>query len=138
MMCLAPVIMTGYLLTMQPNKSHTSNVDGTVWDAQTCESGLGLHVRAQTAGLYSLGTQYGFTLQYDDWTITLQPRAGLSYNSVTYRELPAQGQFELGTVFSVGYKDFRVGLDYWHLSNAGLKAPNIGLDMMGVMVGMQF
>jgi hypothetical protein len=129
----------GALFTIQPNAAHVSNVDGGVVEIQSCESGLGLHGRIQTAGLYGLGLHYGFTKEIDDhWRVTFQPRAGLSYTGEARYELPATHQFELGAQLLVGYDQFRVGIDYWHLSNAGLVKPNIGLDMIGVVAGWAF
>ena len=139
MICFAPLIMAGYLMTVQTSWHHTENVDGMIIDVQTCETGLGLHVRGTTSGLYGLGTQYGFTYQFDDkWSLTFQPRAGFSYTSTPRYELPATTQFELGSQLILGYGDMRVSLDYWHLSNAGLVDPNIGLDTISLMAGWRF
>jgi hypothetical protein len=140
MFCLAPVILMGYLFTMQPNQAHVSNVDGAMVEMQSCEKGLGAHARIQFAGLYSAGLHYGFQYRSDDGltTVTFQPRAGLSYSSIPRWELPAEKQFELGAQLMFGYGQWRVGLDYWHLSNAGLKEPNIGIDMIGIVTGWSF
>ena len=113
-------------------------MDGVVAELQTCETGLGAHVRATTSGLYGLGGHYGWTWHPGVLSITLQPRAGLSYVDHAVQALPQRTQFELGAQLLVGYNRYRLALDYWHLSNAGMTQPNIGLDLVSVMVGLAF
>jgi len=139
MFCFAPLVLLGYALTAQTSWHHTDNVNGTVLEVQTCEKGLGLDAKASSAGLFGFGLQYGFTIfEGEKFNFTFLPKAGLSYTSVPHRELPLNGQFEVGGQFLLGYEDFRVGLEYWHLSNAGLQSPNIGLDMLVVQTGWRF
>lgn len=139
MLCLAPLVLMGYALTMQTSWHHSENVNAHMIEVQTCEKGLGMDAKASTAGLFGLGLQYGFTLvESEKFSLTFLPKAGLSYTTVPRSELPMTGQFEVGAQFLVGYEDFRVGLEYWHLSNAGLQKPNIGLDMLVVQTGWRF
>ena len=139
MICFAPLILAGYMLTLQPNQYHTSNVDGASVEVQSCEVGLGAHVKAVSSGLLGAGLHWGWqVVQEGPWSLTVQPKAGLSYTTTPRWELPATGQFELGLGVLVGYEDWRVGVEYWHLSNAGLAKPNIGLDMVGLTVGQRF
>lgn len=139
MLCLAPLVLMGYALTMQTSWHHSENVNANMIEVQTCEKGLGMDFKASTAGLFGLGLQYGFTLvESEKFSLTFLPKAGLSYTTVPRYELPMTGQFEVGAQFLVGYEDFRVGLEYWHLSNAGLQSPNIGLDMLVVQTGWRF
>ncbi len=139
MFCLAPLIMTGYLLTVQTSWHHTESVNAPYIEAQTCQTGLGAHVKAATSGLYAAGVHYGFTHDFTDkLNVTLQPKAGFSYVDHPMRELPLRTQFELGLGFIVSRDRFSVGLEYWHLSDAGLRSPNIGLDMVGTTIGWRF
>ena len=137
-MCIAPLLLLGYLLTMQTPAHHTPILNGTILEAQTCESGLGAHARATSSGLFGLGVQYGLTAHHGDWSLTAQPRVGLSYSAEPINALPLQKQFELGVQVLVGYQHLRLSLDYWHLSNAGLKQPNIGIDLLALMGGWTF
>ena len=143
MFCLAPLVLLGLASTMSVNAlghSHnTTNADGIVVEAMTCEKGIGLDAKVSTAGLYGVGLQYGVTL-YEEGKISLTflTKAGLSYTDKPRKELPLQGQFEVGGQILVGYEDFKVGLEYWHLSNAGIQQPNIGLDMLVIQTGWRF
>ena len=136
MICFAPLILAGYMLTLQPNQYHTSEVDGASVEVQSCEVGLGAHGKAVSSGLLGAGLHWGWQVaQEGPWSLLVQPKAGLSYTTTPRRELPATGQFELGMGVLVGYEEWRVGLEYWHLSCANLCAPNIGLDMVGLTFG---
>ena len=139
MLCFTPLVLTGYLFTVQTSWHKTESVDAPSIEVQTCEQGIGAHVKASGTGLYGAGLHYGFTKAFDGhWTVTFQPKAGLSYSDRPRRELPSQTQFEVGAQLLVGYDRFRVGVEYWHLSNAGMKMPNIGMDMIGVTTGWVF
>ncbi len=137
-LCLAPMVLIGQLFTVQTNWHQTADVGGTMIEAQTCEAGIGAHARATTSGLYGLGLHYGFHGEWGKYSVTFQPRAGLSATSIPRRELPSDKQFELGAQLLFGYNRARIGVDYWHLSNAGTKDPNIGVDTVGVVVGWVF
>lgn len=143
MFCFAPLVLLGLATTMNVNAlGHThnsTNANGEMVEVMTCEKGIGMDLKASTAGLYGLGLQYGLTV-YEDlkFSVTVLPKAGLSYTDKPRKELPLTGQFEVGAQILVGYEDFRVGLEYWHLSNAGLRQPNIGLDMLVVQTGWRF
>jgi len=139
MFCLAPVILLAYALTMQTAAGTNSNVNGYVAEVQTCSRGLGIDVKASTAGLYGLGLQYGIPIvTVHGVTLTVLPKAGLSGSSEPRRELPMGGQFEVGAQALLEYHKFVIGLEYWHLSNGGLKSPNIGLDLLLFQTGYKF
>ena len=138
-MCFAPLIMIGYLFTLHPNAAHTTNMNTNIVEVQTCETGLGAHARATGNGLYAGGLQYGLTWSFaPDWSLTFAPRAGVAYVDHDVRELPLRTPFELGAQFFFGFKSARFGVEYLHLSNAGLKDPNIGIDFVGAIGGMVF
>ena len=139
MPCLAPLVLIGYLFTLQVHATQTSNMNAPVLDLQSCETGWGVHAKASTSGLYAVGGQYGWTWQpVASWSVTLQPRAGVSYVDHPVEALPLRTQFELGTQLLLGYDRWRVGVEYWHLSNAGLRQPNTGLDLLEVLTGIVF
>lgn len=139
MFCFAPLIMAGYLFTVQTSWHHSENVSAPYLEVQTCESGMGAHVKASAAGLYGAGIHYGFTHEFNEkWRITFQPKGGASYADHPIHELPLRTQFEVGAGVLVGYEQFRMGIEYWHLSNAGLRDPNIGVDMIGLTTGWTF
>lgn len=139
MLCLAPLLLTGYLFTVETSWHHTQNVNAPYVEVQTCDKGLGAHVKASAAGLYAGGLHYGFRLiDGENFSLTFQPKAGISYADHPMYELPMRTQFEVGAGLLAGYKDYRLGLEYWHLSDAGLRSPNIGMDMIGLTVGYSF
>ena len=138
--CFIPVVLIGHILTLQPNTSHTSSVDGTHIEVQSCERGLGVSGRAAPgSGLWGVGGQYGVKIYDDnDWTTTFLTKVGVSYSDRPYPELPMRTQFELGAQLLLGYQQLRVGVEWWHLSNAGLVSSNIGLDMLVLQTGWAF
>ena len=137
-MCLAPVILLGYLLTIQTSWHHTANFDAPMLEVQTCETGLGAAVNLSASGLGGVVAQYGWQWKTGEWSSTLQPKVGLSHAMQPVYELPAQTQFQLGMGLLVGYQSWRLGVEYQHLSNAGLAQPNIGLDLLVVETGWAF
>ena len=138
MLCLAPMLLIGLLSTIQTSWHRTASHDGVLVEAQTCETGLGLHAKAASSGLYAIGTHYGFSWRDGNWSATVQPHAGLSYADHPVRALPLRSQFEVGASVHLGYQSWRVGLSYWHLSNAGLRQPNTGLDLLAIQTGWTF
>lgn len=143
-MCLAPVVLAGYLMTTNIHvrtdvKEKTGVNDAAMIEVQTCETGLGFEAKAATNGLYGAGLQYGFSKTFgDDYRITFTPKAGFSYTDHTVYELPQDFQFGIGAQVLFGYKQFRVGAELWHLSNAGITSPNIGLNLPIIQVGWVF
>ncbi len=137
-MCLSPVILAGYLLTMQTSWHHTTTFDAPVLEVQTCEVGVALNARVAASGLSGLGVQYGFRAKRGNWSVALQPLAGISHADHHVYELPSQTQFELGFGLMAGWHQWRLAVSYWHLSNAGLAQPNIGLDLIAVQTGWSF
>ena len=139
MICVAPLMLVGYLFTLQTPSHHSTLLNGAVIELQTCETGLGAHIKASSSGLYASGIQYGLTWQITPkWSMTLSPRLGLSYVDHPVYELPMRTQFELGTQLLFGYDRWRGGVGYWHLSNGGMKDPNIGVDLLEVLTGWRF
>lgn len=144
MLCLKPVLLAGYMLTQSfsPTGDHAfnnqTNLDGLVVEAMTCEKGWGTDFKASTNGLYGIGAQYGLQYAHDRYSITILPKGGLSYVDHPVRELPQRTQFEVGAQLLLGYDQARVGIEYWHLSNAGMTYPNIGVNMVILQAGWSF
>ena len=140
MFCFAPVVLIGYLLTVNTAWHQTTNVDAPMIEVQTCERQVGLNMKlAPSTGLYGTGLQYGFHWDLTDHLgVTLLPKVGISHATKDYKELPLGTQFEVGAQILFGYDRLRIGVEYWHLSNAGLKSPNTGLDMIAVQTGWAF
>lgn len=137
-MCLAHVILLGYILTVQTAWHHTTNMDAPMMEVQSCETGLGAAVNVSASGLFGAVAQYGWQWQAGDWSATIQPKAGMSHAMSPVYELPAHTQFQVGLGLLFGYRSFRVGVEYQHMSNAGLVSPNIGLDLIAVQSGFAF
>jgi hypothetical protein len=127
---LAPVIFAGYLFTLV----QYPNIDSPGVEVQTCEKGLGLHAKAYTGPAYALGVHYGFHWTHKKWSWNIQPQVGLA----TSHKGESEKYFEVGMQFTVGYDHARMGVEYWHMSNAGLSSPNGGLDMLVLQTGWSF
>lgn len=149
-LCLAPVLMVGYLASTDIHVTKDSKHKNTVGDAamvslQTCDKGWGINAKAATNGLYGTELQYGFKFEpMPEYSLTLTPRFGVSYVDHPVVELPQRTQFGLGGQVAFGYKDFRLGVEFWHLSNGkalGLNTadgPNIGMNMIAIQTGWVF
>lgn len=138
MFCLAPVLLTGYLFMAQ---THVTDLHGPMIEMQTCDRGLGLDLKAAStsaAGLYAIDLQYGWKWRIGDFSFGLLPKAGLGYHDVQLYEEQSKGTFSVGGQFLLGYKQGRIGLEYWHMSNAGLGHQNWGLETIAVMGGWSF
>src|SRR5574341_294369 len=138
MMCLAPLVLIGSLVSIETSWHRTDSVVSPMLEVQTCERGIGLDVKAASAGYYGLGMQYGWQWQFDPFSVGLLPKAGLSYVDHPVSALPMRTQFEVGAQLLTGYQSFRLGIEYWHLSNAGLRQSNIGMDFLIVQTGWAF
>lgn len=137
-MCLAPLVLLGWMLTMYPNQYHTTNLNGGLLEVQTCERGAGMDLKMSTSGLYSMQMQYGFSRELAGLVVTLTPKAGGGYADVLPAELQSKLNFSLGFQVLVGRDRWRAGVEYWHLSNAGLGEKNDGLDLLTMQAGWTF
>lgn len=144
-LCLVPVLLAGAVSTMQLQTNVQKDSVGGYVQALSCETGPGVGVKASTLGLYAIEGHYGFTYKPGMFTFSVLPKLGLSYGTSAYRhELPQTVQFSLGALALVGYEQYRVGLEYWHMSNGdalGLSLTNkqnIGLDTVAFTVGFSF
>mgnify|MGYP001607028892 FL=1 len=140
---LAPVALMGYMQAtdfhFRPASKVGTQVDNSVTlEVMTSETGLGLGAKASSNGLNGLDVQDGLTWKGEQWKVSFIPKLGFSATSNTVRELPQDVQFGLGAQFLLGYEHYRVGFELWHLSNAGVTAPNIGLNLPILQVGYAF
>lgn len=139
LLCLAPIILTGYLFGGPMAANDSAKLAAPYVDLQTCTTGLGLHATALTSGMYAGGIQYGITWRPSSRTaITFQPRAGISYVDHPVHELPLRTQFEVGAHIVASYDQWHVGVVFLHFSNAGLRDPNLGINMIGPVIGVSF
>ena len=135
-MCLIPVVLLGYLLTLHPNMSHVTSLDAAVVQAQTCERGPGIDIKFTSDGLGAVAAQYGFHQEHGLWSWTFSPKVGGAALPYSVPELSTQYNFSLGAQAMIGYDQGRLSLEYWHMSNAGLGSTNAGLDLLSVTTGI--
>ncbi len=95
-------------------------------------------MKATTSNVYMGGLHYGLQQQVGEYTVTLQPFAGLSHTTQPIHELPQQTQFEVGGKLMAGLNNMRVAIEYLHLSNAHMEQPNIGMDLIVLQTGWRF
>lgn len=148
MLCVAPAIILGAFLTLQPNEHHTTNMDGAYLEVQSCVQGLGVYASAATSELYTGGIQYGFVWQATErLAVIVQPHVGASYPSRWVPELPNQVQFDTGIRLLARYDQFLLQVAWGHQSHAGLgrdvirdgrRYGNTGLDEIKLGVGYRF
>ena len=136
--CLVPVILAGYLFTIQTSWHHSTDFDGPMLEAQTCEVGPAVNLRVAASGLSSLALQYGWQIKDGDWSLTFQPLAGVGLIDQHIRDLSSQVNFSLGAQVLAGYESVRLSVGYWHLSNAGIGCHNGGLDLLALQTGWAF
>ncbi len=148
-LCLAPVVLAGYLAStdfhFKSTKHQTTVENAAMVEVMTCDKGWGLDAKMATNGLYGAGVQYGFKFEpAQDFSVSFIPKLGVSYTDRPRVELPQQTQFGLGGQVLFGYKDARLGVELWHLSNGkslGMNydsAPNIGLNLVAIQFGWVF
>lgn len=148
--CLVPVLLAGVLFSTDVHfsthsKNKTELDHAGIVQVMSCETGPGIGLKASTNGLYGLDLQYGLTWQpAASWSLSVLPKLGLSATSQEVKELPQYVQFGLGIQLLVGYEEYRLGLEVWHLSNGsalGLNVsdrPNIGLNLPLLTIGKVF
>lgn len=142
-LCLAPVLLLGSLMTSQVTthvspETKRSTGSGVLAEVMTCDTGLGLDAKASTNGLYAVDLQYGLKLTRGNFSLAFIPKGGVSYADHEVKELPQQTQFSVGAQLLGSYKDFNVGVELWHLSNAGMTDRNVGLNMIALQTGWRF
>lgn len=148
MLCWAPAIILGGMVTLYPNAHHVTNMDGAYVEAQTCAQGFGAYASAATAELYTGGIQYGFSWQATAaLRLVVQPHVGASYPSRWVPELPNQVQFDTGVRLLALYHQMILQVAWGHDSHAGLgrdvvrdgrRYGNTGLDVLKIGVGWEF
>lgn len=136
MTCLEPVLLAGYLVMADPHRDRrAANLSGAMVSAQTCADGPGVSVRATQSGLGNLSAQYGWSIQRGPWSWSVVPHVGLAYVAEDVWEQARRTNFGLGVQVMGGYRRFRMAVEWWHVSNAGMGSPNAGLDMLAVLTG---
>lgn len=138
MFCLEPLIMAGYLFMANPNRVNGANLNAPMLEVQSCERGVGVGLKAAQSGVYALEAQYGFQLKLGSLSIGLVPKAGVGYQDVLTLEQQSKTNFSLGTQVLLGYDHYRIGAEWWHISNAGTGERNAGLDMFAITAGWAF
>lgn len=148
-LCLTPILLAGMLLATDlhittQSKDKTDIGNAGVIQAMTCETGIGMDIKASNNGLYGLDAQYGITYKQGNLSVSFIPKLGLSITDHYVKELPQGVQFGLGAQVLLGYERYRVGMELWHMSNGsalGLNfsdKPNIGLNLPILTVGIVF
>lgn len=138
-----------------PNYQHSlTGLIGDSWYRGT----LNWHVEAGFAsilnkdgeylfGISPLILQYKFADPKKSWAPNILVGAGFSYTNwdeddVAPRELGGEFQFLLhagaGLEFFTNWGDYSLNYRLFHISNAGIKDPNIGLNAHIISLGFQF
>lgn len=139
MFCLAPVLGMLAMFSLQTSWHGSPDVGSVDLQARTCQTGLQAIGKVSPAGYYAGEVGYGVQLgEPTGWHAGLVPSAGVSYVDHPNVNLPLRTQFSLSLAGFIGYD--RVGLqaEYQHMSNAGLRDPNVGMDFVKVGLTWRF
>lgn len=138
MFCLEPLILAGYMFMANPHRVNGANLNAPMVEVQSCERGVGVGLKASQSGVYALEAQYGFQWKPGPLTFGFIPKAGVGYHDVLTLEQTSKTNFSLGTQFLMGYDHYRVGAEWWHMSNAGTGERNAGFDIFVLTAGWAF
>lgn len=140
-LCLAPLVMVGYLQTIQTEWHTSYDISGPMAEIQTCQRGLGGRL-AFSGDMVQVGPQYGYTWPISqDWSITGQFHGGMGYSNTIHPDTHIRQitKFNGGVSFLIHYQSYTLKVGYDHMSNGkGLDPTNAGQDMMSYMVGYSF
>jgi hypothetical protein len=141
MLCLAPILLLGYVTTIQTPWHTSAEMHPMMAQIQTCKDRLGLHLKVGAEPWVAGGLHYGFTWPIaQNMEFTIQPQMGFSYSNTHH---PTQGRqvtkFEAGLAFMLTYNRTVVSLEYTHMSNGkGVDPTNAGVDLWAIQVGYRF
>lgn len=138
MLCLSPLLFVGYLVTVHPNVSHTTIIQEPILQLLTCDRGWGLDLKVTASAMTGLSAHYGWKWEHAHWSWGLLPKVGVAQLPHAVPELASTTNFSTGMQVWVGYQTWRMGVEYWHQSNAGFGTPNVGLDLLVFTGGLQF
>lgn len=134
-----PVLLGLWLLTLQPNSSHVTDLNGPAIELQTSATGWGAHAMLSSRAIMGAGVHYGFAWALTDrLAVIAQPFAGVSHTFTPVRELPLGTQFEVGLTLMARYGHGFAGAKYWHASCAWFCDRNPGVDVVGPLFGFTF
>lgn len=140
-MCLIPLLIVGYVHTVQTEWHTSPDLSGAHVEAQTCEKGLGARLAFSTEWV-QLGPQYGISwLLGQSWRITGQIHGGMGYSNQIHHDTGVRQvtKWNGGVSFLIHYDSYVVKIGYDHMSNGrGLDPTNHGQDMVSVGVGYTF
>lgn len=140
--CTSVLVLVGYAFTINPfQHKDVTNMDSPIAQIMSCDRGFGIEAKISSK-LVGGGFQYAFKKEIGDFSVSLIPKAGFTGALEDVKELPMEIQFGIGAQLLVGYKDFRLGIEEWHASNARLhhtkSSPNLGTDLVLVTGGWAF
>lgn len=139
-LCWVPLVIVGGNYALQTDWHHSEHITAPFVEVQTCRDGLGAHLAGGPEPWVAGGIHYGWTQNLGQgWSVTLQPKAGLSYSNTMH---PWQGRqvtkFEVGLNLLVCWDRWCGVAGYRHMSNGkGYDPSNAGVDFLEGGVGIQ-
>jgi hypothetical protein len=140
-MCLAPLVLVGFLQTIQTSWHSSKDISGGMAEVQTCKDGLGVRL-AFSDQMVQIGPQYGYSWALTGkWSIIAKANGGWGYSNTIH---PTTGvrqvtKFNGGLSLSVMYAPYVVQVSYQHMSNGrGIDPTNHGVDLITTGVGYAF
>lgn len=141
MVCLLPLILIGYVGTIQTSWHTSADISGPYAEVQTCKDGLALRGAVGNQWV-QVGPQYGYsaTLPYG-LALTGQIHGGLGYSNTIHPVSNIRQITTLNLGFSVLISKERYYLKggYDHMSNGrGIDPTNAGQDFWSIAGGLTF
>ena len=140
-MCLAPLIMVGFLQTIQTSWHSSKDISGPMAEVQTCKEGLGARI-AFSPEMVQIGPSWGISWPLGQmWTFTGSFHGGLGYSNTIHPDTGVRQvtKWNGGVSFLIQYDKYVGKVGYDHMSNGrGLDPTNHGVDMMSYMMGYVF
>lgn len=140
-LCLAPLVLVGYLQTIQTSWHQSYDISGPMAEVQSCKEGLGARI-AFSQDMVQIGPQFGLSWPLgQNWRITGSFHGGLGYSNTFHPETGVRQvtKWNGGVKILISNDPYVFAIGYDHMSNGrGVDPTNAGQDMMSYMVGYIF
>jgi hypothetical protein len=140
-MCLAPLVMVGFLQSIETSWHHAKDISGGMAEIQTCKDGLSARM-AFSPDMVQIGPSWGISWPLGQmWSITGSFHGGMGYSNTIH---PDSGVRQItkwngGVSLIVQYSHYVGKIGYDHNSNGrGIDPTNHGIDHISYMMGYVF
>jgi hypothetical protein len=140
-MCLAPLVMVGFLQTIQTSWHSSKDISGGMAEIQTCKEGLGGRM-AFSPDMVQIGPSWGISWPINElWSFGVGFHGGLGYSNTMHPDTGVRQitKWNGGLSLMVQYSHYVGKIGYDHNSNGrGIDPTNHGIDHISYMMGYVF